>query len=233
MIPLRPNFSITSISLIIGMTAGAALLAACSENKYLPPRNGYIDQPPRVTSSLTSMNFRMELGRGQTALTRAQIDGLNRFLSANGQTDGDHIEIRTAVIGGPARNGAIADALRVSFLSGGYAPSRIDIIDMAGYSDAVEVTIQRYSVNLPDCSHQVARDRGLMQWSDAPVNTRKLGCSNEYDLGLMIADPRDLQGGRALDDSAGYHEVEAVKRYREDKVKELKDTKTTDTGVNE
>ena len=37
----------------------------------------------------------------------------------------------------------------------------------------------------------------------------------------MIADPRDLQGGRTLGAAKGYREVGAVQRYRTDKVKEL------------
>ncbi len=205
------------------------LVAGCSheKNTYLPPRDGYVVPPVRATASLTSLEFRMELGRGQTALTRAQIDGLNRFLASNGQADGDHIEIRTMVSGGPLRNATIADSLRGSFIAGGYAPSRVELIETPGHADVVEVTIQRYTVVLPDCSHEVSREPGIMQWSDEPVGSRKIGCSNEYDLGLMIADPRDLAGGRDIGEAPGYHEVGAVQRYRSDKVKELKDTSTS------
>jgi pilus assembly protein CpaD len=213
------------------MVAAPLLLAACSTNNtYMPPRTGYIEPPQRVTASLTSLNYRIELGRGQTALTRAQVDGLNRFLASNGETDGDHIEIRTAAMAGPGRNAAIADTLRGSFLAGGYTPSRVQIVDTPGYGDVVEVTIQRYTVQLPDCSHDIQREEGLMAWSDEPTNLRRLGCSNETDLGLMIADPRDLHGGRPTGDAAGYREAEALKRYRTDEVKELKDVSTKSTG---
>lgn len=225
----RSAFSLRSICLAVGVVAGTALLAACgTNNNYMPPRTGYIEVPPRTTTTLTSLNYRVELGRGQTALTRAQIDGLNRFLAANGETDGDHIEIRTAALAGPGRNAAIADALRGSFLAGGYAPSRVEIVEAAGYGDVVEVVIQRYAIILPDCSQDIERDAGMMEWSDEPVNIRKLGCSNEYNFGLMLADPRDLDGGRALGNAAGYREVGAVQRYRTDKVKELKDLSTTE-----
>lgn len=206
------------------------LVAGCSheKNTYLPPRDGYIDPLARATTSLTSLEFRLELGRGQTALTRAQIDGLNRFLASNGQADGDHVEIRTMVSGGPLRNAAIAAALRDSFIVGGYTPSRVELVETPGHADVVEVTIQRYTVVLPDCSNEVRRDPGIMRWSDEPVGTRKIGCSNEYNFGLMVADPRDLTGGRDLGDARGYHEVGAVQRYRTDKIKELKDISTTE-----
>jgi pilus biogenesis lipoprotein CpaD len=207
------------------------LVAGCSheQNTYLPPRDGFVDPPTRVTSTLTSLNFRTELARGQTALTRAQIDGLNRFLASNGQADGDHIEIRTMISGGPLRNEAIAQALRDSFLAGGYTPSRVEIIETPGHADVVEVMIQRYAVLLPDCSKELHREPGIMQWSDEPVGSRKLGCSTEYNLGLMVADPRDLAGGRELGDAAGYHQVGAVQRYRTGKVRELKDISTRES----
>lgn len=221
-----PVFSLRTV-LAIGMAVSAFALTACgTNNSYMPPRTGYLDAPPRPTAAQTSLNYRIELGRGQAALTRAQIDGLNRFLAANGETDGDHIEIRTAAMSGPGRNTTIADALRSSFLAGGYAPSRVEIIDMSGYADVVEVSIQRYVVQLPDCGHDVVRKGPLMSWSDEPVDIRRLGCSNEYNFGLMVADPRDLQGGRPLDDAAGYHEVGAVQRYRTDQVKALVKTST-------
>jgi pilus assembly protein CpaD len=217
-----------TIGLALGVIAGTALVAACGPNNtYFPVRSGYIEAPPRVSASLSSLNYRMELGRGQTALTRAQIDGLNRFLGTNGEADGDHVEIRTSLTSGPNRNGAIAGALRDSFLAGGYAPSRVEIIETADHGDVVEVVIQRYTAMIPDCGQEISRPAGMMEWSDEPVSIRKLGCSNEADLGLMVADPRDLAGGRQLGDSPGYHDAAVVKRYRDDKVKVLESLSTT------
>jgi pilus biogenesis lipoprotein CpaD len=211
------------------IAAGAALVSACgANNTYLPVRSGYVETPPRTTASLVSLNYRIELGRGQTALTRAQIDGLNRFLFTSGEADGAPLEIRTAVAAGPGRNRAIADALRESFLAGGYVPSRVEVIETPGQGDVVEVVIQRYSVLIPDCSQEIGRPEGMMQWSDEPVSVRKLGCSTESGLGMMIADPRDLTGARETGDAKGYREIGAVQRYREDKVKELKSFSTKD-----
>ena len=217
-----------SACLALCVATGTLALGACgAKSTYLPPRTGYVTDLPRTTASLTSLAYRVELGRGQTALTRAQIDGLNRFLAASGEADGDHIEIRTATLAGPGRNATIAGSLRESFLAGGYAPSRVEIVETGGYADVVEVTIQRYTVQLPDCSQAIQRDEGIMEWSDEPVGVRKLGCSNEYNFGLMVADPRDLQGGRDVGPAKGYREVGAVQRYRTDKIKELEDVSAT------
>jgi pilus biogenesis lipoprotein CpaD len=194
----------------------------------MPPRSGYLEPTPPVTAALTSLTYRIELARGQTALTRAQIDGLNRFLAANGEADGDHLEIRTSAMAGPGRNAAIAGSLRDSFLAGGVMPSRIEIVETATYADVVEVAIQRYTVQLPDCGRDISRDEGISEWSDEPVGVRKLGCTTAHNLGLMIADPRDLAGGRETGDAKGYREVEAVRRYRTDKVKELENVSSKD-----
>ena len=215
--------------LALGLVAGAAIVSACgANNTYLPVRSGYVETPQRTTASLVSLNYRVELGRGQTALTRAQIDGLNRFLFQNGEADGDHLEIRTSATSGPNRNRAIAVSLRESFLAGGYTPSRVEIIEAPGYGDVVEVVIQRYTVMIPECSKEIGRPGGMMEWSDEPVSIRKLGCSVESGLGMMIADPRDLTGARETDASKGYREVGAVQRYRTDKAKELKPFSTSE-----
>jgi pilus assembly protein CpaD len=215
-----------------GLVVGAAaVLAACGpDNSYFPPRTGYVTEPPRTGATLQSLNYRVDLGHGQTALTRAQIDGLNHFLVTNGQTDGDHIEIRTSTLAGPGRNGAIAASLRNSFLAGGYVPSRVEIVEAPGYADTVEVVIQRYTAMLPDCSREIGRKEGIQQWSDDPVDIRQLGCSTETNLGLMVADPRDLAGGRELAPAAGYHEVGAIKRYRTDTVKKPEKTSSKESS---
>jgi pilus assembly protein CpaD len=217
-------------TLILGLLLPAAL-AACghdqAENTYFPPRHGYIDQPPRNQASLTTLSHRVPLDRVQTRLTRPQIESLNGFLVASGESDGDHVEIRLALAGAPPRNAAIADDLRRSFLSGGYAPSRVRVVETPGAADAVEVAILRYAVVLPDCSTEVRRPPGMHSWSDEPVGMRQFGCNNERNLGLMIADPRDLTGERETGPSPGYREADSVLRYRTDKVKELKDEMTT------
>jgi len=46
------------------------------------------------------------------------------------------------------------------------------------------------------------------------------------NLGLMVAEPRDLERGRALAPADGVHAAEAVARYRTGKVYELKQETT-------
>lgn len=46
-----------------------------------------------------------------------------------------------------------------------------------------------------------------------------LGCSNRENLAAMVADPKDLEQGRALAPADGAHAAAAIDRYRTDKVK--------------
>jgi pilus assembly protein CpaD len=81
----------------------------------------------------------------------------------------------------------------------------------------VEVLVSAYEVVLPGCP----------DWSRDPafdprnLPLSNLGCANAVNLGLMVADPADLERGRPLGPADAVRESEAIVRYRTDKVKEL------------
>jgi type IV pilus biogenesis protein CpaD/CtpE len=53
------------------------------------------------------------------------------------------------------------------------------------------------------------------------------GCSVDAALGMMVADPLDLVQGENLGPADGEQASGALRRYREDKVKELNKEETT------
>ncbi len=207
----------------------ALLLAACSTNgDYFPQRDGYIATPERNTVEVASSDYRIDLSPGQTSLTSVQIDGLNTFLAAQGREYGDHIEIYTTLNSGlgqrKSRNAMIVDELRSAFIRGGYLSTRIHLMNEANSTDSLRVAIQRYTVTLPDCTYEAEKaDEG---WTNEPVGARPLGCANERNLGLMVADPRDLAGYRELGPTRGVRDSGAIIRYDTDKVKEIVKTGT-------
>jgi pilus assembly protein CpaD len=85
------------------------------------------------------------------------------------------------------------------------------------YDRRVEVLVSAYEVVLPGCP----------DWSRDPafdprnLPLSNLGCANAVNLGLMVADPADLERGRPLGPADAVRESEAIVRYRTDKVKEL------------
>lgn len=86
----------------------------------------------------------------------------------------------------------------------------------------VVLTIERYVVIPPSCG-DFSQPIGDAQQAYAHSNH---GCADVANLGLMIANPRDLAMGRTLGDSDGAVLAAGVDRYRKDKTKALIDTST-------
>jgi pilus biogenesis lipoprotein CpaD len=83
----------------------------------------------------------------------------------------------------------------------------------------VEVVVERYLITLPPCpdwSKQSGTD-----FANQPHSN--FGCATQTNLGLMVAEPRDLVRGRSLAPADGVHAAEAIVRYRTGKVVELKE----------
>ena len=90
--------------------------------------------------------------------------------------------------------------------------------------DQVVIVVDRQIVVTPDCS-QAQPDVG-----DRPNLTS--GCSDVANLGMMIADPRDLVEGRPIGPMDGEFAAKGVYDYRtlEDDDKVLEETITSTTG---
>lgn len=89
----------------------------------------------------------------------------------------------------------------------------------------VELIIERYLVIPPSCG-DFSQAIGDAQQAQAPSN---YGCADMANLGMMVANPRDLIKGRPLGSSDGTVIAAGVDRYRKDKAKDLIDTSTTTT----
>jgi pilus assembly protein CpaD len=81
----------------------------------------------------------------------------------------------------------------------------------------VELATERYQVVVPSCPDWSRPSNP--DFDNRPLPN--LGCATATNLGLMVAEPRDLVRGRELGPADGVREAEAVVRYREDKVKDL------------
>ena len=83
----------------------------------------------------------------------------------------------------------------------------------------VELILERYLVTLPACPDW-SRQSGT-DFSNLPHSN--FGCATQTNLGLMVAEPRDLVRGRTLGPADGVHQAEGIVRYREGKVVELEE----------
>jgi pilus biogenesis lipoprotein CpaD len=85
----------------------------------------------------------------------------------------------------------------------------------------VEVVLERYVVTLPACPDW-SRESGT-DFANLPHSN--FGCASQANLGLMVAEPRDLVRGRTLGPADGIHQAEGIVRYRTGKVIQLKKEK--------
>ncbi len=83
----------------------------------------------------------------------------------------------------------------------------------------VEIVLERYLVTTPACPDW-SRQSGL-DYANQPHSN--FGCATETNLGLMIAEPRDLLRGRDVGPADGVHQAEGIVRYREGEQPELEE----------
>jgi pilus assembly protein CpaD len=85
----------------------------------------------------------------------------------------------------------------------------------------VELVLERYLVTLPACPDW-SRESGT-DFANLPHSN--FGCATQANLGLMVAEPRDLVRGRPLGPADGVQQAEGIVRYRTGKVIQLRKEK--------
>lgn len=87
----------------------------------------------------------------------------------------------------------------------------------------VVIVVERFVVITPSCSNFSEQIGDANQ----AYNSSNFGCSTEANLGMMIADPRDLLRGRDRDPYDGKVLAAGVNRYENDKIKPIAQITTT------
>lgn len=87
----------------------------------------------------------------------------------------------------------------------------------------VLVVVERFVVITPSCANFSEQIGDANQ----AYNASNFGCSTEANLGMMIADPRDLLRGRERDPYDGKVMAAGVHRYENDKIKPIAEVNTT------
>jgi pilus assembly protein CpaD len=88
----------------------------------------------------------------------------------------------------------------------------------------VELILERHLVTLPACPDW-SRQSGT-DFSNQPHSN--FGCATQTNLGLMVAEPKDLVRGRTLAPADGVHQAEGIVRYRTGTVVELEEVEVQD-----
>jgi len=173
---------------------------------------------------------RVAFGSETALLDRAGTAAIDRLLKEADPAPGSLIRLSVA---GSQDGTATFDrktlqrleSVRVALSNRGYESALADsaVARVAALQDQeVGLTVTKVMAVLPDC------DQPQPLEPDPPSFDRGFGCSNTYNLGVMVADPADLARGRPLDPADAERASLSVYRYRvgEEEPLLLEDTKS-------
>ena len=83
------------------------------------------------------------------------------------------------------------------------------------------MSLTKFMPILPDC------DQPQPLSPDVPDFNQAFGCSNANNLGVMVANPRDLVEGRTLEPADGEANARSVQRYRLGEITPLVEEETS------
>jgi pilus assembly protein CpaD len=190
----------------------AAALSACQT-----PQSEWssVEAPRQMRIDYHRFTHAATYSAGQSELAPGEAGRLDAFLRSSEVTPNDPVYLEA-----PARDGAAAarvSALARNLTRKGYAVSTLPSTRDAVPANSLLVVVERYIVTPPDCPN----------WTKSPSESHEnalssnFGCATLTNLGLMVADPRDLVIGREMGPEAAEHAGLAIQRYREGKTAPL------------
>jgi len=190
----------------------AAALAACA-----PTASYWTEAQSPKHNQIEVVRLMHELRAPDSgSLSAAEIAGLNGFLARHHVSYGDDV----TVIAAANRNGApLADYLRKQ----GIVAQQLSVSGRDAPAGGLRLLVERYVVVPPNCPDW--RKPATTDYGNATMSN--LGCATTANLGMMLANPRDLIQGREAGDADGTASAAAVQRYRAGKVTPLEKGSTT------
>jgi pilus assembly protein CpaD len=149
---------------------------------------------------------------GSDHLAAGEADRLDRMVLAGGIRPADRVTIAAA--GPPALAERRAAAISHELLRYGIVTQTL-ALDAVPSNHAI-VSVGRYAVTLPTCPNWSQS----LSYDFTNALTSNYGCANATNLGLMVASPADLVGGRTFAGTEAQPAAAAVQRYMTDRVKQ-------------
>lgn len=159
---------------------------------------------------------RVGFGSGTALLDRSGMSAIDRLIREADPAPGSLIRLSVA----GSQDGTAAfdrmtlqrlESVRIALSNRGYESALADsaVARVAALQDdEVGLTVVKVMAILPDCN----QPQPLAP--DPPTFERGFGCSDAYNLGVMIADPADLARGRPLEPADAERASLSVFRYR-------------------
>jgi type IV pilus biogenesis protein CpaD/CtpE len=200
---------------------GAALLAACSnpvaeqaarDTRHDPVRGDY----------MLAVSFAPGAGR----LDQGQANELHAMVAAGRSAQRDEFIVVTDGSGGTMQQ-LRAQQVRQSLSSAGarWVGSSVEP-SMAMGPGQVVVVRSEYRLGTTNCPNYNPSSIGNPNGSSMPG----FGCADAYNMGQMLARPRDAAIGRAPGPAEAWVNAEAIQRYREGRVRTVSAASTTGGG---
>jgi pilus assembly protein CpaD len=211
---------------VVGLACLA--VAACSPKQgelgdNLFPHAKWEQIPPTRDNMVEVVTLRHVVAfRGdEPGLGTDQRGALDEFIRTNRVNARDQIVVQADPAGGGRLTAGRVSAVQTEFAQRGLLAS--ESVSAPGPSapagNEVAVLITRAVVIPPDCS--------VPQPEPTLRPDHHWGCHVNTALGMMVANPLDLVEGQELGPADGEQASASLRRYREDKIKEIKKEDTT------
>jgi len=210
----RKNAIPATVIHFVLLAAIAGLLAACAPTLQDSQWTG-AEAPKENKVLYLRQTHDVRFEAGTDALSPAEQQRLAAFVAREDVGRSDEISLAAGDDGREQTLASRRAAAVAGYLRGLNLKPESDATSTAP-ADRVTVSVGRYVVVPPNCP----------DWrkpsADDPANSpsSNFGCATVTNLGLMVADPRDLVSGKAPSESDAEYNALAVQRYREGTIKQ-------------
>jgi type IV pilus biogenesis protein CpaD/CtpE len=195
---------------LIASLLGAALLAGCSnpvaeqaarDTRHDPVRGDY----------MLAVSFAPGTGR----LNQGQVEELHAMVAAGRSAQRDEFTVITSGTGGPIQD-LRAQQVKASLSAAGarWVSTSVEPAVAMG-PDQVVVVRSDYRIGEINCPNYNPSSIGNPNGAAMPG----FGCADAYNMGQMLARPRDAAIGRPPGPAEAYTNADAIQRYREGRVR--------------
>ncbi|HEV3177172.1 MAG TPA: CpaD family pilus assembly lipoprotein [Stellaceae bacterium] len=205
--------------LILCLALACGALQACDSPGEWSPA----EAPKQLRVDFQRLTHTAGFAPSSTQLAPSEQQSLSTFLQTAQVTTDDPVYLE-AVAGdrlGASRIGALARDLTRKGYSVASLPAAADAVP----PNTLLVVVERYVVTPPDCPNWTKSQSG----DHDNATSSNFGCSSITNLGLMVADPRDLVIARQLGPASAAQAGLAIQRYRAGQTSPLPTDSTSST----
>lgn len=215
----------TSISLFSSLAF--LIVAGCNSSANF--HDG--DAMKRNAVEMVRLPFMIDFAQNNSDLSASEIDRLDRFLMKSQISYGDEISMDFPL----QRDGSLSEQNKKRLTSltalmkkrGLHLSQQVTPYGMSPPADQARFLISRYVVTPPTCGDWSQTSSSLY----GNTNMQNFGCTTQANLGLMIANPRDLVTGISNNTPNAEKAAKAVFTYRTKTGKPGKSGKSGKSGT--